>query len=117
MLPVKITPSKETRRRNAPNGSDGGDADGHSSSNDGSPQKALLQHNHYPSAQAPLVRAAKPAPEPRSFSERACMQPVTGWFPSWEHRASQERGPGRSCPRMRCALLHRHAQGPMHARP
>lgn len=51
MLPVKTSPSKETRRRNGANGSDAGDieyANPHHS-NDSSPQKALLSHSHYPS--------------------------------------------------------------------
>ncbi|BDA41827.1 Mannan endo-1,4-beta-mannosidase 4 [Coccomyxa sp. Obi] len=68
MLPVKVSPSKETRRRNGANGSDVGDieyANPHHS-NDSSPQKALLSHSHYPSdkpmdfyTQADSVRAGK----------------------------------------------------------
>lgn len=57
MLPVKVSPSKETRRRNGANGSDVGDieyANPHHS-NDSSPQKALLSHSHYPSDK-PMVR-------------------------------------------------------------
>lgn len=60
MLPVKISPSKETRRRNGANGSDAGDieyANPHHS-NEGSPQKALLSHSHYPSSDKPMVSCA-----------------------------------------------------------
>lgn len=58
MLPVKVSPVKETRRRTGMNGSDVADvefANPHHS-NDNSPQKALLSHSHYPSSDKPLVR-------------------------------------------------------------
>lgn len=57
MLPVKVSPAKETRRRTGLTGADAGDvefANPHHS-NDSSPQKALLSHSHYPSSDKPLV--------------------------------------------------------------
>jgi hypothetical protein len=62
MLPVKISPSKETRRRTALNGVDGGDAEYGHNSNDSSPQKGLLSHSHYPSPDKPLVRVPSAPP-------------------------------------------------------